>query len=154
SPTRRSSDLARLPAARPDRGADVGQVDAAPALDLPSHPVEPAEAGEAGPAELLREETLQPAPDARLALGEADDRARDVDRHAEAQVGQLGRAARPQPGQVPLGDVGHQPPVVLVNPARREVARGLPPVLAVLGAVAVENGTPDLRGRLLHGLDA
>src|SRR5690606_41846412 len=70
--------VGRLPAARPDRGADVGQIDAAPALDLPSHPVEPAEAGEAGPAELLREEALQPAPDARLALGEADDRARDV----------------------------------------------------------------------------
>ncbi len=139
---------------RADGGADVGQVDAEPVGVLPHQPVQAPRAGQSRLPELLGEEPLQPAADAGPAVPQSDDLAHHADGQLEGQVGERCPARRPQHVQLFLGDADHQVAVVLVHAARSEEARGLPPVLPVLGAVPVEHRPAYARRQLLHRLDA
>ncbi|GAA2379143.1 hypothetical protein GCM10010170_085660 [Dactylosporangium salmoneum] len=150
----RDEVVAAGPAAGADGGADVLEVDAEELGVLAQEPADPAEAGEAGAAELLGEEALEALVDARSALGQADDRGGDVDGQAEAQRGQVGVAVAAQDVQLALGDLDHQVPVALVDPSGGEEAGGLAAVLPVLRPVAVEHRPADAGRQVLDGLHA
>jgi hypothetical protein len=145
----RDQVVAPLLAPRPDGRPHVEPVEPAHHGVGAQQPAHRAIAAEPGVDVEVGEEQLEPAGHAGAGLGQADHLARDGDRQRERQLRQVGLAGAHQLGALLVGEPVHEVAVGGVDLARGEVLRGLPAVLAVLGAVAVQHGHAH---PLLHAL--